>query len=238
MSVAVTIGAFAVIVVVSYFLGAIPFSFIIGKLWGVDVRKEGSGNVGMTNVMRTAGKVPGVIAFILDSGKGAAAAVITYFSMAALFGPGFPRVFVVVSAVAAVIGHIFPVFLRFKGGKGVATAAGAMFVLTPVPLCCALVAFAAGLLLSKRTVSVGSTVAAIAFPLFVLLFYFVPALEPAYNLFFNHRAQFSNFAALLIASIFVCLTVIATHIPNYKRLAKGEEKGFATSDESKSNKSR
>jgi len=137
----------------AYLLGSIPFSFVVARAFGVkDVREVGSGNVGATNVMRSAGKTAGILAFVLDASKGAAAAV-----LARQLGgePWLPPA----AAAAAVIGHMYPVWLGFRGGKGVATGAGAFLPLAPLATLIALVAFVATAALS-RYVSLGSVLGA------------------------------------------------------------------------------
>jgi glycerol-3-phosphate acyltransferase PlsY len=132
----------------AYVLGSIPFSYLVARHKGVDVRTVGSGNVGATNVMRSAGRAAGVLAFLLDFAKGAAASAL---AVRLIGGATLPAA----AAVVAVVGHMYPVWLRFRGGKGVATGAGAFAPLAPAATVCALVVFAAVLLLS-RYVSVGS----------------------------------------------------------------------------------
>jgi glycerol-3-phosphate acyltransferase PlsY len=133
----------------AYLLGSFPFSFLLARYFGgVDVRKAGSGNVGATNVMRTAGKLAGGLAFLLDAGKGAAATI-----LARALQPG--DILPACAAVAAVLGHVYPLWLRFRGGKGVATGLGAFFPLAPVPGLLALAAFCLALLVT-RYVSVAS----------------------------------------------------------------------------------
>jgi len=143
----------------SYLLGSIPFSYLVARVFGVgDVRKVGSGNVGATNVMRSAGKAAGIVAFLLDASKGAAATF--------LVGLLDPRDHVAPSlaAIAAVLGHIFPVWLRFQGGKGVATGAGAFLPLAPAAAGLSMGVFAISLAVS-RYVSVSSIVAALSLPI-------------------------------------------------------------------------
>jgi glycerol-3-phosphate acyltransferase PlsY len=149
-----------VVVLVAYLLGSIPFSYLVARTFGVDVRRVGSGNVGATNVMRSAGKVAGLAAFVLDFLKGlAAAAGAKYVSPE---GP-LPAV----AAVTAVLGHMYPVWLRFRGGKGVATGAGAFLPLAPLPTALALVGFTL-VLVATRYASIASiagtmTLAVLAF---------------------------------------------------------------------------
>src|SRR5512136_1559600 len=104
-----------VVVAASYLLGSIPFSFLVARAFGVrDVRRVGSGNVGATNVLRSAGKAAGLLAFALDAAKGAAATLLALHLL-----PG-DAVAAALAAVAVVVGHMYPVWLRFQGGKGVA----------------------------------------------------------------------------------------------------------------------
>jgi glycerol-3-phosphate acyltransferase PlsY len=149
-----------VVVLLSYLLGSIPFSYLVARSWGVDVRRVGSGNVGATNVMRSAGKAAGLAAFVLDFLKGlAATAGAKYVSPE---GP-LPAV----AAVTAVLGHMYPVWLRFRGGKGVATGAGAFLPLAPLPTALGLVGFTL-VLVATRYASIASiagtmTLAVLAF---------------------------------------------------------------------------
>lgn len=146
----------ALVIVASYLLGSIPFSFLVARLRGVDVRTVGSGNVGATNVMRSAGKAAGIAAFVLDAGKGAVAALI-----ARRFAPG--HVLPSLAAVAAIVGHMYPVWLRFRGGKGVATGAGAFLPLAPLATGAGFAAFALVALVT-RYVSLGSMAGAVVLP--------------------------------------------------------------------------
>jgi glycerol-3-phosphate acyltransferase PlsY len=148
----------AAVTAASYLLGSVPFSYLVARAFGAgDVRKVGSGNVGATNVMRAAGKTAGMLAFLLDAGKGAAAT----FAAARLDPTDETRP--ALAALAAVLGHVFPVFLRFAGGKGVATGAGAFVPLAPVAAGAAFLVFAAALL-AFRYVSVASIAAALSLP--------------------------------------------------------------------------
>ena len=121
--------------VAAYFIGAIPFGFLIGKLHGIDIRKVGSGNIGATNVTRSVGKAAGKLCFFLDFLKG-----ILPVYLAGLLCPGEPVVALAAGA-ATIAGHMFPVYLEFKGGKGVSTAAGVALALAPYPLLIAFVSW-------------------------------------------------------------------------------------------------
>jgi acyl phosphate:glycerol-3-phosphate acyltransferase len=153
---------------IAYLIGSIPFGYLIVKLTrGADVRATGSGGTGATNVSRRAGKVAGVATLVLDALKGAVAILITR----GLLNDG-PTAshgwWVVATAVAVIIGHIFPVWLGFRGGKGVATGAGVFLIIAPFALLCAGVVFLAVVLIT-RYVSLGSIVAAATIPACVWL---------------------------------------------------------------------
>jgi glycerol-3-phosphate acyltransferase PlsY len=143
----------ALVLVAAYLLGSIPFSYLVARQRGVDVRRVGSGNVGATNVMRNVGRGAGLVAFVLDAAKGAVAALIAQRT-------GLGPALAALAAVAAIVGHMYPVWLRFQGGKGVATGAGAFLPLAPIATAVALVVFAATLALT-RYVSLGSMVGAV-----------------------------------------------------------------------------
>jgi acyl phosphate:glycerol-3-phosphate acyltransferase len=143
----------ALVLLASYLLGSIPFSYLVARTRGIDVRTVGSGNVGATNVMRSAGKAAGIAAFVLDAAKGALAALL---ARQVAPGPAVPPL----AAVAAIVGHMYPVWLGFRGGKGVATGAGAFLPLAPLATAAGLVAFALAAAVT-RYVSVGSMAGAI-----------------------------------------------------------------------------
>jgi glycerol-3-phosphate acyltransferase PlsY len=138
------------VLLAAYLLGSVPFSYLVGRLKGVDVRRVGSGNVGATNVMRSVSFAAGLLAFALDAAKGAVAVLLTR-----LVEPSGPLP--VLAGVLAVLGHMYPVWLRFRGGKGVATGAGAFLPLAPVATGCALVMFGIALAVT-RYVSLSSII--------------------------------------------------------------------------------
>lgn len=201
----------------AYLIGSIPFSFLVGVLFAKkDIRQLGSGNVGATNVMRNAGKGAGIVALLLDLAKGYAAVELAErlvvskqwpFSFAVdagvLHAPSF---WIGAAAVLAVIGHLFPVWLRFHGGKGVATAAGVFFALDPRAMAAALIVFIIVVLLT-RYVSLASVLAAAALPLFLRLI----ATPPRW---------------ITIAAVIISVLVIVKHHGNIARLARGEERKF------------
>jgi acyl phosphate:glycerol-3-phosphate acyltransferase len=140
-------------VLAAYLMGSIPFAQLLSKRRGIDLRRVGSGNVGASNVLRTLGVRPAVLAMMLDAVKGTVAVLIAQRLTTGVAAP-------VAAGLASMIGHVYPVWLRFRGGKGVATAAGAFAVLTPVALVVAVGAFLLTVVLT-RFISVGSMVAAL-----------------------------------------------------------------------------
>jgi glycerol-3-phosphate acyltransferase PlsY len=150
------------VVSLAYLLGSIPFGYLLVRLsGGGDVRRTGSGGTGATNVSRRAGKRVGVLTLLLDALKGAAAVLLARALLGA--GDGW---WVCAAGVAAVLGHVFPVWLRFRGGKGVATGLGVFLVLAPLATLCALAVFVVVVWL-WRYVSLGSMAGAAALPLAV-----------------------------------------------------------------------
>ncbi len=180
--------------VAGYLIGAVPFGVVLTRLAGAgDLRQIGSGNIGATNVLRTGKKGLALAVLILDALKGGLPAGLAF----AWFGPDMAKVV----ALATVVGHCWPVYLRFRGGKGVATAAGVLFALAPLVAVVALAAFAAVVALT-RYVSLGSLTAAAAAPL------------AAYG--FGY-AQYQELFAL------IALIVLVKHAGNVRRLLQGTE---------------
>ena len=192
----------------SYLVGAIPFGLIIGKLHGVDIRKVGSGNIGATNVTRTVGKTAGRVCFFLDFLKGALPVL-----AAQLARPNEPWLALACGA-AAVIGHIFPVYLKFKGGKGISTAAGVALALAPYPLVCAAAIWVSSFFI-WRYVSLASILAALTLPLFAGLFIFLG--------WGSATARSWITLGFLIAAAVVA---VLRHTENIKRLLNGTESRF------------
>ena len=190
-------------IIVSYLIGAIPFSYILGKLLkGIDIREYGSGNVGATNLIRSAGKLPGLIALLLDALKGF---VVVIFVAGFFYKPGaLPSLplFKIILGFAVVSGHIWTIFLKFKGGKGVATAIGLFIGLTPLAMAFGLCIWCLSALIF-RYVSLSSIIMAICLPVIM---------------FILHRPnEYILFACLLGAFI------IYKHRMNISRLIKGTE---------------
>jgi len=151
--------AAAAVVAAAYLLGAIPSSYLVGKLvFGLDLREHGSGNVGATNALRVLGTKAGIFVLAVDIGKGAAA-VLAGTWLVARWQLGDPTFWAILAGTAAMVGHVFTVFLRFKGGKGVATGAGVFLALAPRALGVALALFIFVVALT-RYVSLGSILAA------------------------------------------------------------------------------
>lgn len=188
-------------VLAAYLLGSIPVGYLLVKFTtGKDVRESGSGNIGATNVMRTTGRAIGVATLALDIVKGFAAVwLAAYLTSGAPFWTS-------AAALAVMAGHAFPVFLRFKGGKAVASFIGAFLYLTPVPLLAALVVFLA-VVAGTRHVSAGSVLAAGTFPLGVWLI-----LHPA--------------ADVLLASVIAGGFIVYRHRSNIERIRAGTEDVF------------
>ena len=145
-----------VVVLAAYLIGSIPFALLLARQWGADLRLVGSGNLGAANVMRASGLTAGVLVALLDIGKGAAS---VWLAARITDGGELPAV----AGLAAIIGHIYPVWLRFRGGKGVATACGVFSILTPAAIPPVLALFAATVWLTKY-ISLGSVVATLALP--------------------------------------------------------------------------
>ncbi len=196
------------VLAISYLLGSIPFGYLLVRLVRKeDIRAVGSGNIGATNVARSGAKGLGVLTLLLDLSKGLAAVLLArHFAPGA---PGYPSDLAVDAAVAAVIGHIFPVWLRFRGGKGVATALG-VFLGLAWPVALAALAVFALLVAATRIVSLASIIAAAALPVFAML------LLPDRSL------------AYLGGVIFISLLVIVKHRANITRLINGTEPRFGS----------
>jgi acyl phosphate:glycerol-3-phosphate acyltransferase len=194
-------------VIIAYLIGSIPFGYlIVRKKLGDDIRQTGSGGTGATNVSRRAGKAAGIFTLVLDALKGSLALLVARV----MLGPSVNVDWLIaVAAIATIAGHIFPVWLGFRGGKGVATGVGVFLVLAPIALLCAGVLFVAIVVLT-RYVSLGSIVAAATIPLFVWLqSVFV---EPIADL-----------RPLLVAAVAGALLILFAHRKNITRLRQGTE---------------
>ncbi len=183
--------AAAIALVAAYLIGSIPFSYLVARARGIDVRTVGSGNVGATNVMRSAGRAAGLVAFALDFLKGTAATLLAR----RLAGLDIAAA----AAVAAVIGHMFPVWLSFRGGKGASTGAGAFLPVIPIPTVVGLLTFAIVITLT-RYASLGSMSGASALAAGAFLTHAPPPLAwaatvAAVLIVWKHRANIRRIAA-------------------------------------------
>lgn len=196
------------ILALAYLLGSIPFGYLLVRVFRKqDVRATGSGNIGATNVARSGGKGLGLLTLLLDALKGYIAVLIAMHL--APNTPHGPSTLAIAAAVTAVIGHVFPIWLGFRGGKGIATALGVFLALVPLVALSALALFIAVVALT-RIVSLGSILAAISIPLFALVL--VP-----------HRSP-----ALLLGLSIISLLTIVKHHANIGRLLHGTESRFGS----------
>ncbi|HVR39345.1 MAG TPA: glycerol-3-phosphate 1-O-acyltransferase PlsY [Thermoanaerobaculia bacterium] len=202
------------VVAIAYILGSLPFSWIVVRLvTGKDLRAEGSRNVGATNVARTTGRLPGIFALLLDGAKGYAAVAIARWIVSR---PDWPfavglqpwesrEAWIAFAGLVAVLAHMFPVWLRFHGGKGVATATGVFLALDPKVVVASIIVFLI-VLLTTRFVSLASILAAASIPIFFR--------------FLAHDAPFWR----IVISIVIALLIIVKHHSNIARLVQGTER--------------
>ena len=204
----------AVLIIISYLIGSISFAMLIAKAHGLDLRTIGSGNLGATNLARACGKKWAYFCFLLDFLKG--------------FVPSFAAQFLVLSApatsaalalwlavgVAAILGHIFPFYLKFRGGKGVATSFGVVLGIWPYYAIPGIIAFMlwATIVLVWRYISLGSVVVAAAFPIIMIIL----------TMIFNNW-HFNILWPLILAAVILCSLVIFLHRSNMKRILNGTE---------------
>lgn len=192
--------------IISYCLGSISFSVIFSKkMAGFDVREKGSGNAGSTNVLRTVGKKAAALTLICDILKGIVAVLLAY-AFSHIVEDANGALMVQIAGIMVVIGHTFPVFFKFKGGKGVATSLGIIILINyQIGLICLI--FALLVMFLTKTVSIGSIMAAILFPVLTLLLHENYLIEGNYIIF----------------GILLALIVIYNHRSNIKRIMNGEE---------------
>ncbi len=209
--------------IVAYFLGAIPFGYLIVRAKsGADIRQTGSGGTGATNVSRRAGKFAAALTLLLDSAKGAAAVLIAKWlvlnQVVNQVGNGgltfqvSSEWWVAAAGLAVMLGHIFPVWLKFRGGKGVATGCGVFLVLMPAIVLFAALIFVA-VVFSTRYVSLGSIIAALAIPILLLLQHVLVRPLP-------------NFSPLVTFAVASALLIVFAHRENISRLVQGRETRF------------
>ena len=207
---------FLILILFAYLLGSIPFGFMIAKAHGKDLREIGSGNIGATNATRALGKKWGYLCLLLDVLKG-----LVPMLLAPLLGlvnqeatPGMLALWLLVGC-AAVLGHVFPIYLKFKGGKGVATSLGIVLGLWPYYTLCGIGVFAIwGItLLIWRTVSLSSILAAVSFPVLLLLSILI----------FDAPWDFVQLWPLVLVATLMASLLVARHAENIKRLLDGSE---------------
>ena len=183
------------LVLAAYLLGSVPFGFIIARIWNIDIRQHGSGNIGATNILRTLGPFPAGLVFILDFLKGTLAVYIGYWV------GGDPLV-VLLLGVAVIFGHMLPVFLGFRGGKGAATGLGVLAALAPEIFLVSMLLVVV-IIVSTRYVSLASMITPFVAAVLMLIL----------------KKPIPYTAATLI----VAVLILIRHIPNLKRLRKGTE---------------
>jgi glycerol-3-phosphate acyltransferase PlsY len=197
-------------IIAAYLIGSIPSAVWVGKaFYGVDVRTRGSGNAGATNTIRVLGVKAGIPVLLFDVFKGWLAVYLAHFFFPGYFSQVQKTNYEIITAAAVVLGHVFPVFAGFKGGKGIATLVGVGIALYPYEVYIVIAIFVVMLLLFKY-VSLASITASVAFP-FIVIFGF-------------HQRS----TALMLLAIFVGVFIPITHRKNIKRLLNGTESKFST----------
>jgi glycerol-3-phosphate acyltransferase PlsY len=194
--------------VAAYLLGSIPFGLVLARLFsGTDVRKQGSGNIGATNVARVVGPLAGILTLVLDAAKGAVAVLLAERLS------NDSATWMMVAAIAALVGHCYPIWLNFKGGKGVATAAGIFLVLSPLAFLGSIILFIL-VAIFWRYISLASLSAAAAMPLLIYLLW-APRHAPP--------------PVITFGTLAVALLIVYKHDVNIQRLVQGEEPKFSLS---------
>lgn len=227
------INAYIVASLVAYLIGAIPFSFLIAKMWGIDIRKIGSGNIGATNVARNAGAVAGTLAYVLDIGKGMLAAYFVSLLQKDHIADSQMGL-LLIPYLMPIIGHTFPVYLGFKGGKGVAVSAGVFLFLIPIPLLLVVSLFLI-VFFSSKMISLASLTSAFFLPVFFALHQYSVS-EGWIKGFFAFRSTLAeNGFYYLFSLVFVIAAFIFyLHRGNIKRLLNGTEYRFGKKNKEKS----
>ena len=193
-----------------FLLGGIPFGLLISRYWlKIDIRQQGSGNIGMTNVMRVGGKLPGLLTFLLDFGKGSLSIILAkIFVMPMINEIETQKIFLSLAGVIVVCGHVFSVFLRFKGGKGISTLFGVLAVLNlNIGICAAGIWLA--IFLWKRISSLSGITMLTLLPLLFLIMPWIKNESPVWSVFFLF---------LLLSFL-----LVYKHLENIKRLLRGQE---------------
>lgn len=205
---------FALAAVVGYLVGSVSFAILVSKaLYREDVRQHGSGNAGMTNVLRTHGKLPAILTLVGDMGKGILAVWCGRWVFMLLL-PGIPTYYgAYVAGIAALIGHALPLFFRFKGGKGVAVSGG-VFLALCFPVAFSLIVLFAIIALISKMVSLGSVIVFILYPICTFF----------YTTYISHE----NPAYSTVCSAIIGAIVVIMHRENIKRIANGTEYKFGS----------
>lgn len=198
---------YIIVTILAYLIGSISFAVIFSKkLAGIDVREKGSGNAGSTNVLRTAGKKAGALTLLCDCLKGVLAVFLAWLA-GRIFKNTDAVLLVQLAGLAVVIGHTFPLFFGFKGGKGVATSLGILLIMNwRIGLIC--LVFALVLIILTKMVSLGSIGAAILYPVLTI---------------FIHQNYIVSGGSYLVFAILLALFVVYNHRENVKRLLEGKE---------------
>jgi acyl phosphate:glycerol-3-phosphate acyltransferase len=201
---------FLLVITIAYLIGSIPFGYLIVRaVTGGDVRQTGSGGTGATNVSRRAGKIAGVVTLLLDALKGTMAVLVTRSLSAGMSDTGW---LLAAAAIAVIVGHIFPLWLGFRGGKGVATGVGVFLALAPIALAFAAVLFVI-IVWFTRYISLGSIVGAATIPLFIWV----------ENEFIR---PVGDWLPLMVAAVCAALLIVFAHRGNIARLMDGTESRF------------
>ena len=200
----------ALLALLAYLLGAVPFALLLGRIRGVDIRKSGSGNIGATNLSRVLGRRWGIAAFVLDFSKG----LLPVLAARLLAPEGSPvrgEHAAIACGLAAVLGHVFPVYLGFRGGKGVSTTFGAVTGLSREAALAAGVVWLV-LFLATRTVSIASLGAAVVFPAATAIAF--------------RRAPAEVWIPMVVLATAVAVLIVVRHRSNIRRLLQGQENRF------------
>ena len=210
---------YLILIVTCFIIGSIPTGLVVSKIvFGFDIRERGSGNIGSTNVFRVLGKKWGIFVQIFDVAKAFFAVLLVAdlyvrSQVGDLIYLEYQVLIQLVAGISAVFGHIFSIFLKFKGGKGVSTIAGMLFAIAPFDFSFVIIIFLF-LIFTSGYISLGAILGGMSFPLIILI--------RRYVFGFQHN----NFEVLIAFACLVSIIIIVTHIANIKRLIKGEENGF------------
>ena len=215
--------AYWITALVSYLLGSLSFAIIFSWLFErKDVRNYGSGNAGATNVLRSVGLIPGILTFIFDFAKGLSSMLLSQVILEAVCGTDQPytaekSIAFCIAGLFALLGHIFPIFFKFRGGKGIMTLAGIIIILSPLRFLMILAVFLIGFGLTK-TVSIGSCACGIFYPIitFLELYFLRYRVDPV-----TYNKEYLIIQT--VVAVIFGITVLITHRGNIKRILNGTE---------------